>query len=77
MADQVTLITTKEALAMMPFVTYAGLYRGCKGTDVLTRYPHGLYAKEEIEELLASIISRGESRRLQRRRERPVPDALV
>jgi hypothetical protein len=77
MPNSVTLISTKEALAMMPFVTYNGLYRGCKGTDVLTRYPHGLFAKEEIEALLASIIARGESRANQRRQSPAVPEMLV
>jgi len=58
----VTLISTKDALKMLPFVTYWGLYRGSKGTNVLTRFPHGLFAKEEIEELLASIVAEGRKR---------------
>lgn len=76
MAD-VTLITTKEALRMMPFVSYWGLYRGSKGTDVLTRYPHGLFAKEEIEQLLESLIAQGQTRAIKRRQIEAVPMELI
>lgn len=75
--SSVTLIKTKDALAMMPFITYHGLYKGCKGTDVLTRYPHGLYSKEEIEEYLASIVAKGESRAAKRQQFEDLPEELV
>ena len=73
----VTLISTKDALEMLPFVSYWGLYRGSKGTDVLTRFPHGLFAKEEIEELLASIVEQGRKRAVKKRQVADVPMELV
>jgi hypothetical protein len=72
-----TLISTKEALKMMPFVTYHGLYKGCKGTNVLTRFPHGLFSKEEIEAFLESIIERGQTRAVKQRQIADVPMELV
>lgn len=62
---------------MMPFVTYWGLYRGNKGTDVLTRYPHGLFAKEEIDQLVESIIAQGENRSAKKRQIRNAITELV
>ena len=54
-----TLIPVKEALAIITWVNYYGLYRGSRGTRVLTRFPHGLYSKEECEALRDSIIAKG------------------
>jgi len=52
----------------MPFVSYNGLRAGCKGTDVLTRYPHGLFDEEEIDALLDAILDQGEKRMAKRER---------
>ena len=61
---QHTLISTKEALKILSWVSYAGLYRGCKGTGQLTRFRVGqtfAFSKEECEELARKVMSTGTS----------------
>lgn len=74
---QHTLIPVREALKILTWVTRAGLRHGCRGTDVLTRFPHGLYSKEECEALRDEIIAAGFARQVKMRLERPVPAELV
>jgi hypothetical protein len=54
-----TLISTKEALKILTWVSYSGLLIGAKGTNALTRYPHGVFSKEECEELRLRMIEQG------------------
>jgi hypothetical protein len=57
------LITPREALKILTFVSYAGLYAGSYRTDELTRFPCGsgtLYSKQECEALRDSIIEKGD-----------------
>ncbi len=64
MSKDITLITPRQVLKILTFVSYAGLYAGSRGTSVLTKYPVGgqnLYSLEEVEELLAKIIGKGKS----------------
>ena len=58
-----TLITPREALKILTWVNYAGLYAGSLRTNELTRFPAGhgrvLYSRQECEALKASIIEAG------------------
>lgn len=58
-AQDHTLIPAREALKIITWVNYYGLYHGSRGTDVLTRFPHGLYSREECQALKAKIINQG------------------
>lgn len=64
------LISRKEAVEILGFVSYDGIYRGAKGTDVLTRFPHGLYSRQECEALKASILAAGKPGTGAKRRQR-------
>ncbi len=62
MSKEITLITPKEVLRLLPFVSRSGLYAGSRGTNALTKYPAGgqtLYCLEEVEELKTKICGRG------------------
>lgn len=54
-----TLITIARVREILPFVSVSGIYRGAKGTNVLTRFPHGLFSEEERLELRDRIIEKG------------------
>jgi hypothetical protein len=58
-----TLIPPREALKILTFVTYHSLRHGCRGTNVLTRFDHGLFSKEECEQLRDEIIANGLKKR--------------
>jgi hypothetical protein len=73
-----TLISSREALKILTWVSYHGLYRGCKGTNKLTRFPHGTFSKEECEALRDEFIERGFAAKEQiNGNARPVPSELV
>lgn len=78
MAEKHTLIPPREALKILTWVTYHSLRHGCRGTDVLTRFEHGLFSKEECEALRDSIVAKGlDRRRRQKLGERTPPAVLV
>jgi hypothetical protein len=56
---QHTLIPVREVLKIITWTTRAGLRHGCRGTNVLTQFPHGLYSKEECIALRDSLIKQG------------------
>jgi hypothetical protein len=70
------LITPREALKILTWVTYGGLYAGSYRTNELTRFPCGsgtLYSKQECEALRDSIIEQGDpkKRKFPKRSHRP------
>lgn len=71
------LISRREALKILTWVTGAGLYAGSYRTDELTRFPAGkgtLYSRQECEALRDSIIAAGNlAKRRYARRERRQP----
>ena len=57
-----TLITPKQALEIITWVSASGLYIGSRGTNRLTKFPvegSWLYSKEECEALRDEIIQKG------------------
>lgn len=78
-----TLITTKAVLELIPWVSADGLRKGCRGTNVLTRFPHGLWSKEEVLALRDDIVMRGIKPARRRRpvvniiRRRSIPTELI
>ena len=74
------LITQREALKILTWVTASGLAIGAYRTDELTRFPAGkkdgrnatLYSRQECEALRDSIIAAGnpQKRRFPKRAER-------
>lgn len=73
-----TLIPAREALKILTWVTYHGLYRGSRGTGELTKFPHGCYSKEECEALRDSMVAKGNARsEKQQFDRRRVPAELV
>lgn len=58
-----TLIPASKALKILTFVTYHGLRHGSRGTDKLTRFPHGLYSQEECIALRDELIQQGVAQR--------------
>ncbi len=64
MSKDITLITPKQVLKILPFVSRSGLYAGSRGTARLTKYPVGnqtLYCLEEVEALKEKIIGKGKT----------------
>lgn len=68
------LITPREALKILTFVSSSGLRAGSYRTNELTRFPAGtgtLYSRQECEALRDSIIDKGNpAKRLFPKRER-------
>lgn len=72
------LITPREALKILTWVSASGLYAGSYRTNELTRFPCGsgtLYSRQECEALRDSIIEQGNpaKRLFPKRRERRQP----
>jgi hypothetical protein len=60
------LITMREALKILTWVSSSGLSAGCRRTNELTRFPCGsgkLFSRQECEALRDSIIAEGNPQR--------------
>lgn len=77
------LITPREALKILTWVSQSGLYAGSYRTNELTRFPAGsgmLYSRQECESLRDSIIADGKPAKLsfpKRPRRREVITELI
>lgn len=61
------LITPREALKILTWVSQSGLYVGSYRTGELTRFPCGtgtLFSRQECEALRDSIIEKGKPKQL-------------
>lgn len=75
--NEPTLIKSTEVLQLLPWLKYHTLYRGGAGTDKLTRYPHGLFSKEEVLKFKENIIASGRRRSDKLRQTRKVQKELI